>query len=71
MDMCTCFLPVKQLTCDLKKLTLNYLNGIQQWLKTEDFLWINQFDIFVLFLFCLLLYVPSQQLWSLRDGQFT
>ena len=23
------------------------------------------------FLFVLLLYVPSQQLWSLRDGQFT
>ena len=27
--------------------------------------------VFVLFLFVLLLYVPSQQLWSLRDGQFT
>ena len=24
-----------------------------------------------LFVFVLLLYVPSQQLWSLRDGQFT
>ena len=24
-----------------------------------------------IFLFCLLLYVPSKQLWSLRDGQFT
>ena len=27
--------------------------------------------IICLFLFVLLLYVPSQQLWSLRDGQFT
>ena len=26
---------------------------------------------FVVCLFVLLLYVPSQQLWSLRDGQFT
>ena len=24
-----------------------------------------------IFLFVLLLYVPSQQLWSLQDGQFT
>ena len=34
----------------------------------------SMFDNFVcLFvcLFVLLLYVPSQQLWSLRDGQFT
>ena len=27
--------------------------------------------IFCFFLFVLLLYVPSQQLWSLRDGQLT
>ena len=26
---------------------------------------------FLFCLFVLLLYVPSQQLWSLRDGQFT
>ena len=26
---------------------------------------------FFFFFFVLLLYVPSQQLWSLRDGQFT
>ena len=26
---------------------------------------------FVCLFVCLLLYVPSQQLWSLRDGQFT
>ena len=29
-----------------------------------------KFCLFVC-LFVLLLYVPSQQLWSLRDGQFT
>ena len=28
-------------------------------------------DEYVICLFVLLLYVPSQQLWSLRDGQFT
>ena len=28
-------------------------------------------NLSVLFCFVLLLYVPSQQLWSLRDGQFT
>ena len=27
--------------------------------------------VVLLVLFVLLLYVPSQQLWSLRDGQFT
>ena len=26
---------------------------------------------YMFFLFVCLLYVPSQQLWSLRDGQFT
>ena len=30
----------------------------------------SDIDLFV-FLFVLLLYVPSQQLWSLQDGQFT
>ena len=30
-----------------------------------------QFYCFVCLFVCLLLYVPSQQLWSLRDGQFT
>ena len=28
-------------------------------------------DVSFVCLFVLLLYVPSQQLWSLRDGQFT
>ena len=28
-------------------------------------------DVLFVCLFVLLLYVPSQQLWSLRDGQFT
>ena len=28
-------------------------------------------DQYLFVLFVLLLYVPSQQLWSLRDGQFT
>ena len=33
---------------------------------------VNKFNWFCLFcLFVLLLYVPSQQLWSLRDSQFT
>ena len=32
---------------------------------------IFNFVLLCLFLFVLLLYVPSQQLWSWRDGQFT
>ena len=28
-------------------------------------------SLFFICLFVLLLYVPSQQLWSLQDGQFT
>ena len=32
---------------------------------------VSQLHAFVMVLFVLLLYVPSQQLWSLRDGQFT
>ena len=35
--------------------------------KKFNFNWHNV----CLFLFVLLLYVPSQQLWSWRDGQFT
>ena len=31
----------------------------------------NSVNLFCICLFVLLLYVPSQQLWSLRDGQFT
>ena len=38
----------------------------------SDFPYISQSRTCVcLFLFVLLLYLPSQQLWSLRDGQFT
>ena len=32
---------------------------------------IHMSSIFMFCLFVCLLYVPSQQLWSLRDGQFT
>ena len=31
----------------------------------------NQLGSLFVCLFVLVLYVPSQQLWSLRDGQFT
>ena len=37
--------------------------------KRGQFKPVDDFDEVVLFV--LLLYVPSQQLWSLRDGQFT
>ena len=39
-----------------------YLSGPTEQIYTHN-------DLFVLFV--MLLYVPSQQLWSLRDGQFT
>ena len=35
-----------------------------------EYTWNNQANSMMI-LFVLLLYVPSQQLWSLRDGQFT
>ena len=39
--------------------------------KTDCFLEERSTALLVFFVCFLLLYVPSQQLWSLRDGQFT
>ena len=41
--------------------------------KNQDIKWytVTKTDQVFFCLFVCLLYVPSQQLWSLRDGQFT
>ena len=43
------------------------LGQYSQYFKPDDNYRYTHQSLFV----CLLLYVPSQQLWSLRDGQFT
>ena len=47
-------------------LTQEYLVTEQSDRDTDNICYQSLFVLFVL-----LLYVPSQQLWSLRDGQFT
>ena len=39
--------------------------------QKQNGLHMGDFGTYSISLFVLLLYVPSEQLWSLRDGQFT
>ena len=57
-----------------KKITVNnpniYIVNINAYTKFGEILSICSPDTDFVCLFVLMLYVPSQQLWSWRDGQF-
>ena len=50
-----------------EKLQMSTVNVLKFGIQSTVFIT----TMFFVCLFVLLLYVPSQQLWSLRDGQFT